>query len=169
MGIIGWQDFEIICQKLLCYLFVPPLKTPRFQQRTKNGHYIRDLIFPNNNLNTNNLWARLREDYDSKYIVIEMKNYAKLDITSQEVVEICHKYLCRNIGRFGILICSKKSTKSALVERENVYSRSNLHNLIIFLTKNDLIEMVQMKKEGQNPDDLIENKIINFELSVETY
>ncbi len=168
LGQIGWADFEDICEEILIFLFVPPLKNPKPQSRTEGNHTRRDLIFPNLNISGNSLWAKLRIDYDAKYIFFEFKNYNTTNIAKEQVEQLSG-YIKPNMGRFGILICSKEPIKSAYDERKIRYSQSNLHQLILFVTKAELIEMIEMKQDGRNPEDLLEDKVETIELSIETF
>ena len=165
LGRNGWRQFEIICKKICCYLFVPPLRDPTEQVRTIDGRDIRDIIFPNRNIHSNDLWGRLRTDYNAKYIVIDCKNYDTEDITKNEVIQLV-TYLRNSptLGNFGILLCSKSPSKSATSQQQTEYKLSDNH-LIIFITKQNLIEMIDLKRNEQNPETLIEAIIEKFEIT----
>ncbi len=164
LGWMAWRRFEIICNKILTYLFVPPLYMPKSQVPTRRGHRRRDVIFSNRNVHTNNVWAILRTDYNAHYIVVDFKNYDLTDIKSNEVSQLCN-YLLPHIGRFGILVCSKTPKNSAYEERKSRFGRSDDKKLVIFLMKENLIEMIDMKIENDNPENFIFDKIDNFLLS----
>lgn len=165
LGLEGWRQFEMICEKIFCYLFVPPLRTPRSQVRTVDGRDIRDIIFPNYNIYSNDLWGRLRSDYNARYILIDCKNYDAQDISKNEVIQlVIYLRNSHGLGNFGILLCSKSPSESAISQQRSEYGHSERH-LIIFITKQNLIEMIDLKRNGQNPETLIEAIIETFEIS----
>ncbi len=165
IGRPGWREFEEICKQICCYLFVPPLRNPSSQTRTIDGRNRRDIIFPNYNIHSDDLWGRLRLDYNARYIVIECKNYDTEDITQSEVIQLV-TYLRNSptLGNFGILLCSKSPSESAISQQQTEFRHLDNH-LIIFMTKKELIEMIDLKSSEQNPETLIEAIIENFELS----
>jgi hypothetical protein len=160
-GKTGWKKYEDICIDILNHLFVPPLGEPKIQSRRESGIDIRDAIFPNRNNNEN--WKFIRDDYDAKYIVFEFKNYSKdgSEVDKQVLLQI-NDYLKKTIGRFGI-ICSKKSpNNSGLEKRKDIFMENN--KLIIFLSNENLKEMLLRKHKGLDPSDVIIDLIDDFNL-----
>jgi len=160
-GNAGWKNYEDICIEILNYLFVPPLGKPKIQARRESGIDIRDAIFPNRNTNEN--WKFIRDDYDAKYILFEFKNYSENgnDIDKQVILQISD-YLKKTIGRFGI-VCSKKSPNtSGLEKRKDVYIENN--KLILFLSNENLKEMLLRKYKKMDPFDVIIDLIDDFNL-----
>ncbi|WP_018343898.1 TIR domain-containing protein [Cytophaga aurantiaca] len=157
----GWKTYEDICLDILNYLFVPPLGKPRIQSRRESGIDIRDAIFPNRNSNEN--WKFIRDDYDAKYIVFEFKNYSENgnEIDKQVLLQV-DDYLKKTIGRFGI-VCSKKApNRSGLEKRKDIFIEKN--KLILFLSNEDLKEMLLRKHKKIDPSDVIIDLIDDFNL-----
>lgn len=157
----GWKTYEDICIDILNYLFVPPLGKPKIQSRRESGVDIRDAVYPNRNSNEN--WKFIRDDYDAKYIVFEFKNYSKdgSEINKQVLLQI-DDYLKKTIGRFGI-ICSKKApNRSGLEKRKDVFIENN--KLILFVTNEDLKEMLLRKHKKMDPSDVLIDLIDDFNL-----
>jgi hypothetical protein len=160
----GWKDwkrYEDICLEILTYLFVPPLGEPKIQSRRESGIDVRDAVFPNRNNNEN--WKFIRDDYDAKYIVFEFKNYSESgsDIDKHVLLQI-DDYLKKTIGRFGIICSKKKPNKSGFEKRKDIYIERN--KLIIFLTNEDLKEMLLRKHKKMDPSDIIIDLIDDFNL-----
>ena len=102
---------------------------------------------------------------DAYYIVIECKNYDSTDITSSQVEQLS-TYLRDSrplLGNFGILLSSKTPNNSA-IQRQIMEISSN-NNFIVFITKEDLLEMIALKRNGQTPESFIEDKIDSFVFS----
>lgn len=157
----GWKTYEDICIEVLNYLFVPPLGKPKIQSRRESGIDIRDAIYPNRNSNEN--WKFIRDDYDAKYIVFEFKNYSEngSEIDKQVLLQI-DDYLKKTIGRFGI-ICSKKApNRSGLEKRKDVFIENN--KLILFVSNENLKEMLLRKHKELDPSDVIIDLIDDFNL-----
>lgn len=165
LGNSGWSQFEEICENIFYYLFVPPLRASQSQVRTIDGRNIRDIIFPNRNIGVNDFWTRMYHQYSAYYIVIECKNYDSTDITSTQVEQLS-TYLRDSrpvLGNFGLLLCSKTPNNSAI--QRQIMEMSSNNNLIVFITKEDLLEMIALKRSGQSPESFIENNIDSFVFS----
>lgn len=161
-GKLGWKQYENICIKILCHLFVPSLSEPKIQSRRENEIDIRDAIFPNRGKNEN--WKFIREDYDAKYVVFEFKNYSDdgSDIDKYTVLQI-GDYMKKTIGRFGIVCSRKPPVNSALEKRKDFFIEQN--KLIIFLTNDHLKEMLIRKYNKQDPSDVITDLIDDFNIT----
>ena len=159
-GIKGWKQFEDICTEILEYLFCPPLKKPKEQIRTLSGVSRRDMIFPNRNIDVGNTlaeenWHLLLVELDARMILFEYKNYGKSELGPNAVIQ-ASDYLTETIGRLGIIVSTKKPNDSALQKRNTIYS--NYKKVILFLTKADLKEMLDMKERGDEPSEFIVDK-----------
>ena len=157
----GWRDYEDICIKILSHLFVPTLEEAKIQSRRESGIDIRDAIFPNRSDDKN--WKFVRDCYDARYIVFEFKNFSvKGDEIDKQVVLQIADYLKQTIGRFGI-ICSKKSpNNSGLEKRKDVYIENQ--KLILFVSNDNLKEMLLRKYKNMEPSDVIMGLIDDFNL-----
>lgn len=159
----GWKEYENVCIDILKFLFVPPLKLPKIQSRTESGLDIRDAIFPNRSGNEN--WRFIREDYDGKYILFEFKNYTPdigLDLGKDDVNQV-KNYLYQTIGRLGVICSPKKPSTNGVQARRMAYIEEK--KLIIFLSNDDLIEMMMRKYRNEDPSDIIVDLIDEFNLS----
>lgn len=156
-GKAGWKQFEVICTEILEYLFMPPLEKPIEQARTYSGVNRRDMVFPNRNIEAGKTpaetnWHLLYLELDARMILFEYKNYDSEDIGPEEIVQAAN-YLTNTMGRLGIIVGTKFPNDSAHRQRNTIYTNSN--KLILFLTKEHLKEMLNMKEMGGEPSDLI--------------
>jgi hypothetical protein len=160
----GWREFEDVCIDILRFLFVPPLRNPRIQPRTLSGTERRDAIFANRNMDTSNIWGQLRAELNARFIVFEFKNYKKQKLTATEVDQL-RNYLTGTIGNLGIICSTQPPSKTALKRRNTVFTREE--KVILFLTSDDMKEMVYIKERGEDPADLIMDMVEEFYLQHE--
>jgi hypothetical protein len=151
-GKTGWKAFEDICIEILTYLFVPPLANPKIQPRTFSGITRRDAVFPNRNVNTQNGWGFLLQELDARMVLFEFKNYDNTEIGKDEVNQASN-YMTDPMGRLSIMVCNKQPNDAACIRRNTIYSADR--KVILFLTKDQLKEMLFIKERGEDPVDLI--------------
>lgn len=163
-GTPGWREFEDICIDILQYLFSENLQPPMIQQRTISGSIRRDAVFPNRNRNSNNGWGLLFDELDARLILFEFKNYEKEEIGKEELDQI-NSYMNKPMGRLGLLVCNKQPNRAAHIRRNTIYSEQS--KVILFLTKEHIIEMLQIKERGEDPADLIVDLVEQFYLQHE--
>jgi hypothetical protein len=163
-GSKGWKVFEDICIEILTYLFVPPLTAPKIQSRSYSGIDRRDAVFPNRNITPGNNWGHLYQELGARMILFEFKNYAQEEIGKDEVNQT-RNYLTKPMGRLAILCCNKSPDDAAYIKRNSVYSEEG--KVILFLTKEQLKEMLFIKERGEDPSDLILDLVESFYLQHE--
>lgn len=161
-GTAGWRDFEDICIEILSYLFVPTLVKPTIQPRTLSGGQRRDATFPNRNFDaTLNNWGKLFVELGARIILFEFKNYGRSTHIKRNEVTQAHSYMRAPMGRLAILVCNKKPHASAYRERLTIFNgRGN--EVILFITKEELKEMLYIKERGEDPSDLIMDLLESF-------
>jgi hypothetical protein len=152
LGHDGWQEFEDVCIDILRFLFVPPLQAPIVQPRTYSGIDRKDAVFPNRNLDPSNNWGHLYRELDARMILFEFKNYDKSPVGKNETNQT-RNYLTRPMGRLAIMCCSKVPDASAHIKRNTIFSDEQ--KVILFVAKEQLIEMLFIKERGEDPSDLI--------------
>lgn len=160
----GWHEFEDACVDILTYLFVPPLAKPKIQVRTRSGTDRRDAVFPNRNIGKENNWGQLHRELDARMILFEFKNYDRSNVGKEEVNQ-ARNYLTPAMGRLAILCCNKKPNDGAHLKRNTIYSEEK--KVILFLTREELKEMLFIKERGEDPSDLVIDLIEWFYLQHE--
>jgi hypothetical protein len=151
-GHAGWKQFEDICIEILIRVFVPPLSEPKIQTRTLSGIDRRDAVFPNRNPHTNDNWNLLFRELNARLVLVEFKNYDTTDIGKEEVNQV-YNYLTDPMGRLALMVCNKAPTEAAHTRRNTIYSSEQ--KVILFLTKEELEELLYIKERGEDPADLI--------------
>ena len=104
----------------------------------------------------NNFWFELANDFHTRYIVFEFKNYT--DTVKQTEIFTTEKYLFLTALRSVSFIISrnvaddnaKTAAKGALKE---------VGKLIIILDNNDMCEMLAFKDRGDEPSIVLQRKI----------
>lgn len=160
VGQAGWSQFEDICIRILKYLFVPPLSNPLIQARTYSGVNRRDAIFPNRNFSSSNNWSLLYNELNARMILFEFKNYDSIEIGHEEVNQTS-SYMTTPMGRLAFMVCSKVPNDSAHRQRNTLFSQPE-KKVILFLTKEELKEMLIIKERGEDPSDLIIDLLERF-------
>jgi len=148
-----WKEYQDLTQEAFTYLFVPPLEKPKAQSRAEDGLEIRDAVFPNRA--DNGFWAYVRTEYKGAYIVVEAKN--KEDVAKNDVLQLSDYLIEKQLGLFGILI-GRKIDRSANKQRRKAYSIDS-NRMIVLLDDNDLNELIVKKSRGENPEDVLKDRI----------
>ena len=164
LGSAGWSQFEDLCTEILSFLFVPPLNNPTRQGRTYSGVNRRDAIIPNRNITVNDIensknWHHLFLELNARMILFEFKNYDATEIGHEEVNQT-RNYMTAAMGKLALMICSKLPNDSAHRQRNTVYNQDN--KVILFVTKEQLKEMLLIKERSEDPSDLIIDLIERF-------
>jgi hypothetical protein len=160
----GWKEFEDICLAILTELFVPPLTLPIPQPRSYSGIDRRDAVFPNRNINTINNWGHLYKELDARMVLIEFKNYDKDEIGKDEINQT-RNYLTKPMGRLAVVCCTKLPNGAAHIKRNTIFSDEG--KVILFVTPDELCEMILIKERGEDPSDLIMDLVERFYLQHE--
>lgn len=162
-GKSGWSRYQENCGGILEYLFVPPLRKPISQSRSESGVHIRDFILQIP-VDLGGFWGYCQMKHDSVGLVAECKDYTD-QIDGNDVV-ITAKYLHeRRSGNFGILLCRENPSVGAIKEAGRIWRESG--KLIVMLTDEDLIDMIKLKENKDEPEKIIERKIFDFRTSLD--
>lgn len=99
LGQKGAYDFESWCLSAIKIIFAGALCNIEMHPN-KNGLQQRDIVATN--LCTIPVWKRIFNDYGSRQIIFEIKNFE--DLGSQEYRQM-HSYLSGTYGNFGFIVC----------------------------------------------------------------
>lgn len=157
----GWRDFEDTCYKILKYLFKNDLTGWHKQQKTNDGLNRFDLIC--RVTSQHDFWVNLSEDFNTRYVLFEFKNYK--DKIKQGQVYTTEKYLFTTALRsVGFIISREGADDNALVASCGALKENG--KLIIHLTESDLCEMLKRKKEGDDPANLLIDRLDETLISI---
>lgn len=160
----GWKQFEDACIDALRFLFVPPLTEPIIQPRTYSGIDRRDAVFPNRNIDAPNNWGHLLRELAARMVLFEFKNYDAEEIGKDETNQT-RNYLSPPMGRLAIICCNREPNHAAHIKRNTIFSEDG--KVILFLTRDHLVEMLFIKERGEDPSDLIMDLVERFYLQHE--
>lgn len=155
------KEYENICSDIIEYLFKSEFTQMSNQHRTEDSLFRMDLLCGLKG--STEFWKSMIKYYNSKFVVFEYKNYSeKLE---QNLIYITEKYLfdiaLRNvaiiISREGFSENAKKATIGSLVEK---------NKLILELTDEDLIYMIRLKMDGEEPSDHLLEKWEKYLMSI---
>ncbi|WP_033755139.1 P-loop ATPase, Sll1717 family [Pantoea sp. NGS-ED-1003] len=97
-GVAGAHDFESWCLKTLRILFAGDLHNIELHSN-KNGIQQRDIIATNSG--ERSVWKRIIEDYQSRMVIFEIKNYVELRQADYRQV---NSYLSNEYGKIAFII-----------------------------------------------------------------
>ena len=69
------------------------------------------------------------------------------------------------MGKLAIIVCSKLPNEAAHIKRNTIFSGEG--KVILFITKDELEEMIYIKERGEDPADLIIDLVEYFYLQHE--
>jgi len=156
----AFAEYESICSDIIKYLFDDEFSITKEQHNSADNLFRMDLIC---SLKGNSeFWRLLIQHYNSRFIVFEYKNYNKhLD---QNLIYITEKYLFNAALRNVAIIISREGfSKNAETAARGCLKENG--KLIIDITDNDLIQMINIKDDGEEPADYLLNKLENYLMS----
>ncbi len=146
-GTAGWREYEQVATSILTLLFVPPLSGPTEQARSFSGIDRRDAIFGNRNMTPDSVWGQLRIELDARMPLFEFKNFE--DEVGKDEVDQTRNYLTNPIGRFAVICSRNPPSHQAKLRRNHAYTQEK--KVILFVSDEDLREMLRMKDAGSDP------------------
>lgn len=148
--------YERAIGELLPSLFYPHLDFAAVQSRTETGAVIRDLIFYNTQ--DTPFLKDLRDDYETRQIVFEMKNVAEV---SRDHIGQLNRYMTDSLGKFGVLVTRHALKKARMQSTIDLWSGQR--RCIVTLTDTDLEQMVEVFESKQrDPLDILKKKYVEY-------
>jgi hypothetical protein len=158
-----FSQYEKICLDIFTTLFVPPLSVPKTQSSTSTRLRRRDHLFPN--YTQNGFWSDvIKHEYKGSYVLLECKNL-NTPVSPREVDDIARYLNEKSIGLFGIITGRKPANREA---KRAQASRWTSHNqMIITLADRDLLKMIELYENQEDPCAVIREQIDAVKLGVE--
>lgn len=155
------KQYEKICAEIIKELFEDQFSRTVEQSCTSDKMFRMDLLCSLKGGTA--FWNDLIKFYRTKYVVFEFKNYE--DLISQNLIYISEKYLyapaLRNVAfivsRKGFSPNAKNAVKGCLIEDGK---------LILELKDEDLLCMLNLKDNGQEPSDYLMQKMDDFLMGI---
>lgn len=155
------SKYEAICSNIIKYLFETEFYRSSTQHKTDDEMFRMDFICSLKG--TTEFWKFLIDFYRTKFVVFEFKNYA--DCISQNLIYITEKYLFSVALRNVAFIVSRKGFDKNAKKAAIGCLREN-GKLIVDINDDDLINMLLLKKDGNEPSDYLLDKVEELLLSV---
>ncbi|ARC86223.1 restriction endonuclease family protein [Clostridium argentinense CDC 2741] len=156
-----WSNYQKCIADIFEFLFYPSLDTPRYEITDYDGANRRDIILENQS--NSGFWKNIRELYKGEYIVVDAKNYSDF-IGKKPVIEIAHYLKPYGCGMFGILACRKGIEDSAFYAMKEQWIGNG--KLIICLDDEEIMEMLDIKRNNGIPEEIIKRKIADFRMKL---
>jgi hypothetical protein len=157
------KDYQITVLETLNYLFNPELSDGRMEEETIDGTERRDIIFTNESDQT--FWSYLRQEHSSFLMMFEVKNTSDMNNT---YLNQTATYLGDRLGYLGFVVTRYKVDKAQIRKTYLIYNDSQpRRKIILFLSDDDIHEMINMKCQGKNPMRHLQNLYRNFRTSVQ--
>lgn len=155
------QKFEQICKQILYYLFETEFSQLSSQHKTKDKLFRMDFLCAFKGLS--DFWKLLMVHYNTRFVVFECKNYKEK--ISQNLIYITEKYLFDSALRNVAFIISRKGFDAHANDASLGCLKEN-GKLIIDLTDDDLINMINKKGEGGEPSEYLLFKLEQTLMSI---
>ena len=160
-GRIGWYDYQKACGEILEYLFYPPLKTPIPESSNVPRINRRDFVVPN--YAPDGFWHFMRLHYRADYIVVDAKNHCG-EANKSHVLQLANYLSPHGTGLFGMIVTRNEMDRAGTYTCREQWM---LHSkMIITLNDDDLRQMLESKKNGLDPEDLVRQKIEDFRIGM---
>ncbi|MFE7128082.1 hypothetical protein [Streptomyces sp. NPDC057617] len=157
----SWSAYQRLCRDIAEYLFCPPLKSPVWESLDDAEMNRRDFILPN--YAEDGFWKFIRDKYSADYVVADAKNYTR-GIEKQEIIKVAN-YLSRHgTGLFALIVTRVDPQESAVHAIKNQWMQHD--RMIVTLTDADIVQMLTDKSFGNDPSEVIRQKIEDFRLGV---
>lgn len=148
LGQDGAAEFEDWCSQAITFCFSYHLSNVALHPN-KNAKQRRDVVGTNSGTGT--AWKRIQEDYRTRQVIFEVKNYEDLSIEEFRQV---HGYLGREYGKLAFIICRSKaielSGSESIAFRE--FYKSESGSMIVKLTASWLVNALSKLRSPQKHD-----------------
>ncbi|WP_036307420.1 P-loop ATPase, Sll1717 family, partial [Methyloglobulus morosus] len=147
---LGQDDasgFEGWCKRVIEIAFAKELTNIELHPN-KNAAQRRDIVATNQGIN--GFWKRIREDYSTRQVIFEVKNF---EIIGVEEYRQMNGYLSKEYGKLGFIICRDKQpglTKGRELEAFREFYLQD--KLIIKITANSLTSILSKLRSPTKKD-----------------
>lgn len=157
LGKDGCYRFEDTASEILKYVFDGNLTGWHKQKRTTDDLHRYDMVC--RVIDNSTVWKFISQNLDSRYVLIEFKNYT--DKIGQAQVYSTEKYLYEKAKRKVCFLISRKGpSDNAIVACQGAMREHG--KLILNLDENMLIDLINSKILGDDPNELLFEKVDKF-------
>ena len=156
--------YEKLCTRTLMRIFADDLTLWREQAKSNSDLFRFDLICKIKRDNHKDFWEMAERYFSSKYIIFEFKNYSG-KVTQKEVYTTVRYLYTKAMRGIAIII-----SPNGMDDNGGKACRGVLRDegkLILSLTNDDLLEMLRMKEDGEDPADFLSDKLDELLIDLE--
>ena len=150
------KQYEGLMAPMLASAMYPELDFAAVQSRTVSNVLIRDLIFYNNR--ACDITIDLHKLYESRQIVMEMKNVAALN---NDHIDQLNRYMKEEFGRFGVILTRNPPPKA--VYKNTIDLWSGQRRCILVLTDEDIALIGKLYESKQRQTiEVLKKRYVEF-------
>ncbi|WP_326572420.1 hypothetical protein OG539_28055 [Actinacidiphila glaucinigra] len=157
----SWSAYQRLCRDIAEYLFCPPLESPAWESLDDAEMNRRDFILPN--YAETGFWKFIRDKYFADYVVTDAKNFTH-GIEKREVLQVANYLSKHGTGLFALIVTRVDPQESAVHAIKSQWMQHD--KMIVTLTDADVVQMLAVKSFGNDPSEVIRQKIEDFRLGV---
>jgi hypothetical protein len=161
-GSVDAAKYQHLVLEILNFLFNPELIDGELEVRTIDGTERRDIIFTNDSDLT--FWAYARQEHSALYVMFEVKNTQSI---GPAALNQTATYLGDRLGRLGFIVTRFPPEEAALRKAFSVYNDSSPRKIILFLSDQDLLDLLALKGAGKDPTRQIQKIYRKFRTAVQ--
>ena len=156
--------YEKLCTRTLMRLFADDLTLWREQARSNSDLFRFDLICKIKRDNHKDFWEMAERYFNSKYIIFEFKNYSG-KVTQKEVYTTVRYLYTKAMRGIAIIVSPNGMDENAGKAIRGILRDEG--KLILSLTNEELVRMLQMKEDGEDPADFLSDKLDELLIDLE--
>ena len=157
-------EYEKLCTRVLHRLFSDDLALWQPQAKSNNDLYRFDLICKIQRDNRKDFWEVAERHFHSKYIIFEFKNYSG-KVTQMEVTTTARYLYTKALRAVAFIISPNGFDKHANHAARCVLREEG--KLILPLTNAELVNMLLLKDNGEDPEEYLSNKLDDLLIDLE--
>ena len=154
LGNDGAAEFEVWCHKAIRICFAKGLRNVELKPN-KHAKSRRDIVATN--LGEGDAWRRIYEDYSTRQVTFEVKNYQGLKAADYQQVQ---SYLTGDYGRLGFII-TRDDSEDLYAERDVEWVREEyaVHKVLIIKLTGKLLGKLLLKLSNPQKHDAVNDAI----------
>lgn len=161
-GRAGAGDYQRAVFDTINFLFNPQLADGEMEVRTVDGTERRDIIFVNES--DESFWSYTRTEHPSLFLMFEIKNTKEVEMN---YLNQTATYLGDRLGRLGFIVTRNSPEEGQIRKAYSIYNDSQPRKIILILTDEDLIKMMDSKCRGDSPTRYIQTVYRRFRTAVQ--
>jgi hypothetical protein len=161
-GTADAAKYQQVVLEILNFLFNPELIDGELEVRTIDGTERRDIIFTNDSDST--FWAYARTEHSALFVMFETKNTQTI---GPAALNQTATYMGDRLGRLAFIVTRFPAEESAVRKAFAIYNDSNPRKVILFLSDQDLLSLLEVRGSGKEPTREIQKLYRKFRTSVQ--